>query len=392
MGALNWLGTALATLAVIGCAYQLFAAVALRRFFARPRPTATASEAVTILKPLHGNEPRLAANLATFLDQDYDAPIQIVCGVRDPQDLAIGVVQRLQADNLGGAIDLVIDPRAHGVNAKIGNLINMLPSARHDLLVISDSDMAVDRDYLATVVAMLRQPGIGAVTCLYRGRGDAGTWSRLAAGTISYAGLPDIIVGLTTALARPCMGSTIALYRPTLVAIGGLDRFANILADDHAIGCAVTEVGLRVTVPPLLLVHACAEQGLAVLWRHELRWATTIRRLHPAGYAGSIVTNPLPLALLSGAFHPALGLSIVLLSLGTRGILAKSVDRVAGAISAPLWLLPVIDCFRFTLFIASFFVTEVDWRGRRLTVDRDGGITAREADDETHPFSPGPFV
>ncbi len=392
MVALNWLGIVLAALALIGCAYQLFAALAVCRFFARPRLPGHATEAVTILKPLHGDEAKLAANLATFVNQDYAAPVQILCGVRDPQDLAIGVVRRLQVDDPGGSIDLVISPGMHGANAKVGNLINMLPSARHDIFVMSDSDMAVDRDYLATIVTMLTQPETGAVTCLYRGRADAGTWSRLAAGTISYAGLPDIIVGLTTALAKPCMGSTIALRRETLAAIGGFGRFANVLADDYAIGRAVAEAGLRVAVPSLLLVHACAEDGPGMLWRHELRWAATIRSLHPAGYAGSIVTNPLPLALLSSVFIPLPALSIALLSLGIRCILAKSVDRIAGASSAPLWLLPVIDCFRFMVFIASFFVTAVDWRGSRFILAPDGGITAREADDETHPIPPGPIV
>ena len=375
MGALDWLGTIFAILAAIGCAYQLFAALAVRRFFAQPLARAIGGDAVTILKPLHGDEARLADNLATCLDQDYDAPVQMLCGVRDPQDPAIGVVRRLQADDPAGKIDLVIEPATHGANAKIGNLINMLPMARHDILVLCDSDMAVDRNYLATIAGALAPPEVGAVTCLYRGRADAGFWSRVAAGAISYAALPDIIVGLTIRLAQPCMGSTIALRRETLAAIGGFDRFADVLADDYAIGQAVTEAGLRVTVPPMLLVHACDDDGFAMLWRHHLRWATTIRRLMPVGYAGSIVSNPLPFALLASAFLPLPALPIVLFSLATRIILARSVDRIAGEGSAPLWLLPVIDCLKFAVFFASFFVTKVDWRGARYTVVPDGGIT-----------------
>ena len=376
MGALDWLGTILATLAAVGCAYQLFAAFTVRRFFAQPLPKATTGDPVTILKPLHGNEQQLAANLATFLDQDYDAPVQMACGVRDPQDPAIGVVERLQADHPASAIDLVIETATHGTNAKIGNLINMLPAARNDIIILCDSDMAVGRDYLATIVAALDQPGTGAVTCLYRGRADAGFWSRIAAGTVSYAALPDTVIGLTSGLAQPCMGSTIALRREMLAAIGGLERFADVLADDYAIGQAVAETGLRVTVPPLLLVHACDDDGFGALWRHHLRWATTIRRLMPAGYAGSIVSNPLPLALLTSAILPLYGITIALVSLVTRVILARTIDRVARTSSAPLWLLPVIDCLKFAVFVVSFFVTTVDWRGARYTVSRDGGITA----------------
>ena len=299
-----------------------------------------------------------------------------LCGVSDAGDAAIGVARQLKADHPQRSIDLVVDPAAHGANAKIGNLVNLMPSARHDLLVMSDSDMAVGRNYLATIVAQFGQPGTGAVTCVYRGRADAGIWSRLAAGTISYSGTPDIIVGLATGLAQPCMGSTIALRRDTLVAIGGFERFADVLADDHAIGQAVGQLGLAMAVPPLMLVHACAEQNAGTLWRHELRWAATIRSLQPAGYAGSIVTNPLPLALIATALLGLPGIALVLLSLVTRVILAKSVDRVAGATTAPLWLLPAIDCLKFAVFVASFFVTKVDWRGARYTMAANGGIIA----------------
>ena len=376
MSALDWLGTILAALALVGCGYQLFAILALRRLFARPRLPGRAPEAITILKPLHGDEPLLADNLATFLDQDYGSPVQLLCGVCNPRDPAIGVVRRLQTTETGGSIDLVIDSATHGSNAKISNLINLFPSARHDLLVMSDSDMAVGREYLATIVAALDLPDTGAVTCLYRGRADAGLWSRIAAGAISYAGLPDIVVGLTTGLAQPCMGSTIALRLETLVAIGGFERFADVLADDHAIGQAVGQLGLTVAVPPLILIHACAEQNAGTLWRHELRWAATIRSLQPAGYAGSIVTNPLPLALLASALLGPPGIALVLLSLVTRIILAKSVDRAAGATTAPLWLIPAIDCLKIAVFVASFFVSTVDWRGARYTIAPNGGITA----------------
>ncbi len=375
MVALDWLGMMLAALALIGCGYQLFAVVALQQFFTRPPAPAVPAEAVTILKPLHGDEPELGPNLATFLDQDYGAPAQLLCGVADPQDPAIGVVRRLQATHQG-AIDLVIDPATHGASAKIGNLINMLPSARHDILILSDSDMAVGRDYLATIAASLAQPGVGAVTCLYRGRADAGFWSSVAAGTVSYVALPDIIVGLTTGLAQPCMGSTIALRRRTLEAIGGLDRFSDVLADDHAIGQAVGEARLCVTIPPLLLVHASADDSAGAVWRHHLRWAATIRGLQPAGYAGSIVTNPLPLAILASTLLGPLGVALTLLSLVIRVFLLKRVDRIAGTSSAPLWLLPVIDCLKFAIFVASFFVTKVDWRGARYTMAANGGITA----------------
>jgi len=302
--------------------------------------------------------------------------VQMVCGIVRPADPAGAAVDALQASHPEADISVVRDPTLRGANGKIGNLINMLPAARHDALVLSDSDMSVAPDYLAVVSATLAQPGVGAVTCYYRGRGDAGFWSRVSAGIISHVALPDMVVGYATGLARPCMGSTIALTRETLEAIGGFGRFADVLADDHAVGAAVAELGLRVAIPPLVLTHACTEPSFAALWRQKLRWATTIRSLQPWGYAGSVVTRPLPLALLAALFNPALGLGLVAVALAARLAVARRVDRVTGATSAPLWLLPVIDMVDFLVFAASFFTRTIDWRGSRLTMADAGRITA----------------
>ena len=302
---IGWLFIALAA---VGAIYMVVAGVFFGRLTApgiAPRPNTTA---VTILKPLHGAEPRLMENLATFLAQDHGGPVQFLCGVGSVDDPAIRVVEALKAAHPHAAIDLVIDPARHGSNAKVGNLVNMMPHAHHDALVLSDSDMAVPRDYLSRVLAGLALPGTGAVTCLYRGRGDAGFWSCVAAAGPSWQFLAGLSVGIAGGLAQPCMGSTIALRRETLAAIGGFGAFADILADDHAIGQAVAARGQRVTVPPLLLTHAHDDEDFRAVWRHELRWAATVRGVAPMGYAGSIVTYPFPLALLGAVVHPVAGL------------------------------------------------------------------------------------
>jgi ceramide glucosyltransferase len=118
----------------------------------------------------------------------------------------------------------------------VGNLVAMMPLAAHDVLVLSDSDMVVERDYLSIVTGALEQPGVGLVSCLYTGRGDAGVWSRIGAAMISFQQTPNMVFAVTHGLAQPCMGSTIALRRDTLTAIGGFERFADVLADDHAMG------------------------------------------------------------------------------------------------------------------------------------------------------------
>jgi len=369
------IGGGLVLLAGAGSLYMLASAVLLRRFFAGARSMPPSAAAVTLLKPLHGAEPRLAENLASFLDQRHDGPIQVACGVQRADDPAIATVEALVARGTA-RVDLVLDPTRHGANGKIANLINMSPHAAHDVLILSDSDIAVNVDYLASVLAALGAPEVGAVTCLYRGRGDAGFWSRVAAAGLDWQFLPGAVVGLATGAARPCMGSTIALSRATLERIGGFAAFADVLADDHAIGAAVRGRGLAVAVPPMLVVHGCDERSLAALWRHEVRWARTVRAVTPgAAFAASVVTYPLPIAILGLPFAPLPALIAAGIALGARLVVALTVARIAGNRPAALLLLPLRDCLSLAVFVASFVTRSVDWRGARLTIGGDGRMT-----------------
>ena len=377
MSLADWIGDIITALALVATAYQLVSLAAVSRFFARPAPRATGTAGVTILKPLHGNEPRLAANLAGFLDQVYAGPVQMVCGVSDPRDAAIAAVDALRRSHPDADIALTTGPRAPGTNAKIGNLVTMTAQAKHDILVLSDSDMAVGPDYLSQLLGALDQPGTGAVSCLYTGRGDAGLWSRIDAAIISYSGTPKFVMSVATGIARPCMGSTIALRRETLEAIGGFARFADVLADDYAIGEAVAGLGKRVAVPPMLLTHACAEASLGELWRHHLRWAVTIRGVAPMRHIGSGIVHALPLALLAIPFQPVAGLGATGLALAVRLMVARKIDQLAGARTAPFWLLPIADCLEFAVYLVSLAARTIDWRGSRLTMDNQGRIAER---------------
>ncbi len=362
----------LAAFAVVGVGYQWLSAIAVWRTLATPLPPADAGAAppVTLLKPLHGFEPRLAANLGGFAAQTYGGDIQTVFGVSADSDPAITALVALRTP----ATTLVVDGERHGSNAKVSNLVNMMAAAKHDILVVSDSDIAVGPDYLARVVGALALPGVGAVTCLYHGRGDAGGWSKLAAQGISYGFLPAVVVGLRLGLAEPCMGSTIALRRETLDAIGGFAAFADILADDHAIGVAVRVPGLHVAVPPFTVAHGCGDASLAALMRHELRWNATIRRLDFWGYLGSGLVNPLPFAVASALVDPA-AWPLVPVAFAARILVVAAVDRATASRTAPFWWLPARDFLTFGLFIAGFLVQSVDWRGSRLKVARDGSIS-----------------
>ncbi|UAK23502.1 bacteriohopanetetrol glucosamine biosynthesis glycosyltransferase HpnI [Sphingomonas nostoxanthinifaciens] len=356
-------------LSAIGTVYTIVAAATVARFGRLPAAAPAAPEPVTLLKPLYGAEPRLADNLATFLRQRWTAPVEMVAGVQRLDDPAVAVARRLDGD-----VRIVIDDTAHGANAKVSNLVNMMPFTTTDLLVLSDSDMSVGPDYLATLAATLAQPGVGAVTCVYRGRGDAGFWSVLSAAAVSYQFLPSVLVGLRFGLADPCMGSTIALRRDTLARIGGFESLRDVLADDYQIGVGVRALGLRVAVPPMVVTHSCDEPSLRALAAHELRWTATIRGIDPIGHIGQIATHPLAFALLALPFAPLGGAIALIAGLAARLALVTRVDRLVGTSSAPRRLILLRDCLSFALFVASFFARSVEWRGLRLRIGNEGRI------------------
>jgi len=370
------LAWAMLGLSLIGSAYMVAAAITLRGFVSPAAVSGRSKDAVTILKPLHGTEPRLVDNLATFLAQDHDGPVQLLCGVQRPNDPAIAAVDALRTRFPQARIDLIVDPTAHGANGKIANLINLEPHIAHAVVVLSDSDMIVGPDYLSRLLAALDAPKTGAVTIAYNGRGDAGFWSRIAAAGLSWQFLPGVVFGAAHGLARPCMGSTIAMRRETLATIGGFAAFADVLADDYAIGEAVAALGLEVTVPKMLVTHASSERNFAELWRHELRWGATVRDVVPVAYAMGVIGIPFPLALLAIPVHPLPGLALAGLALLARLATAIVADRRGGARTAPLWLLPLRDCLTLTVFIASLTVRSVDWRGATLRMAERGRISA----------------
>lgn len=389
------------TLAAAGVGYTLLAAWIVARFGWGRGPVG-AAEPVSLLKPLHGAEPRLAENLATFLDQDWDAPIKMIAGVQREDDPARDALTKLRhsgarrnpfalASNssLTGAttdpglrrdddreVVQIVDTTRHGANGKVANLLNIAPHASHDLIVLSDSDMAVPPDYLARLAGALNQPSVGAVTCLYRGRGDAGFWSKIAAGGISYHFVPQLMIGLKLGFARPGMGSTIALRRATLEAAGGFAPFADSLADDYELGEAVRAQGLKVVVPPMMLIHGCTERTFSDVWLHERRWAATILAINPGGQIGTIVTHPIPLALIATCFSPRTGLVLLCAAMLARLILKLQIDRAADAVTSSLWHIPFRDCLSFATYGVAFFVRSVDWRGATLKMTSRGRIAA----------------
>ena len=355
-----------------GCLFML-SATALMWSSTRPQPAPEPAPDLTILKPLHGDEAGLYENLASFCEQDYSGTIQIVFGVENPNDPAIAVVERLRAAYPAKAIELVVESRAIGSNPKVANLINMSGRIVHDVIVMADSDIRVRRDYLARLVGALERQGGGAVSCPYYGISTGSLWSHLARLTIDSHFLPGVVLGTRLKLSQPCLGSTIALRRSSLQAIGGFEPLADCLADDYVLGELLRERGEPVSVLPFVVGHVCAESSFVELWRHELRWALTIRTVDPFGYLGWAVTHAFPLALITwllGGGWPAMGLAVA--AVACRAVLIFATERGYGLPRHPYWLIPVRDLLSFAVFVSGFVARDVSWRGHHYELMSEG--------------------
>ncbi len=380
-----WLSALCLLLASVGCLYALTAAgLTLRLGTRRPAalPPGAPRPAVTVLKPLYGLEPNLYANLASVCAQDYAGRVQIVFGVQNAGDPAIGVVRNLQAAYPKLRIDLVVDACQHGSNRKVSNLINMSSAIAHEIVVLADSDMVVGPDYLERLVGALGQPGVRGVTCLYHGvPSNRGIWAQLSGLAIDVQFLPNVVMGTALGLAEPCFGSTIAMTREALTEIGGFAVLADDLADDYALGRALRAGGGVVAIPPMTIGHTCVDTSLPEMWSHEMRWNRTIRNVDPAGYAGSIVTHAVPLALI-GALLPgteAFALPIAALALACRVLLCLAVERAFGIAPHAYWLLPIRDIVSFSGFLWSFASGAVTWKGHDYRVVADGTLIPKRA-------------
>jgi ceramide glucosyltransferase len=374
MAALAAIAMGLAVIAVLQC---LAGWLAVLRFASRPRRPGRLRPPITVLKPLHGEEPLLEQGLESLCRQHY--PIyQVVFGVQLGSDPAAGVVRRLQSRFPGCDLKLVVDPTQHGRNQKVGNLINMLRLARHDVLVIADSDLHVAPDYLERLAAALEPPATGVVTTLYIGLpASRGIPALLGATQITHSFLPGAL--LSRQLGRQdCLGATMALRRDTLRRIGGLEALVDHLADDNALGRLVQGIGLRVGLADTAPLTTVGETNIAALFRHELRWARTIRALAPLPFAASILQYPIFWALLAALLTPLAAWAWVgvCAAWAVRAVAAHRIDRALSRVaetalpSPALWLLPLRELMSVAVMIASYGGTWVEWRG--VTLEADG--------------------
>ncbi len=380
------LGGVAGTLAAIGGVLEIAGWMATHRFARRAPAPPPGTEPITVLKPLHGAEPLLVEALSSLCEQDYPPGFQIVFGVHHDADPAIAVVRTIQERYPGREIELVIDQTRHGANPKIGNLINMLPMARHDILVLADSDVHTRPDYLRHLSESLSRPDVGLVTTLYSGLPASPALPILLGATqISYDFLPGALIARAMGR-RDCLGATMCLRRETLEQIGGLEALKDHLADDNVLGQRVRAEGLDVALAHTVVATTVPENRFSALWRHELRWARTIRTLEPAGFAMLPLQYPLfwAIAALLLAQGAAWAWTLALVIWAVRALAVTGIhfalrDMLGGlAFRCPVWLLPLRDLLSAAEWVVSHAGRDVEWRGQTLHADTPPRLTQRE--------------
>jgi ceramide glucosyltransferase len=364
---------------IAATSYIVLAVLAVAAGQLRRRPHSLPSKPpLTVLKPLCGAEPGLYDNLRSFCIQDYPC-FEIIFGVRDSADPACAVVESLIAECASLPITLIVDPKLHGSNRKVSNLINMLPHANHDLLVMADSDAVVGADYLSTVAAPLSRSDVGLVTCLYRAVPTAGIWSRLGAMYVNDWYMPMVLLSWLFGYRGYVSGQTLCIRCSTLRSIGGLQVLADQLAEDHRLGQLVRGLNLKVELSPYRVDGEHHETDFRSMTRHELRWMRTIRALRPRSFLGIFLTFSLPLAVLGMAFMAAAPpISPAAWSLLGGCLIARVALHVtprigrARPILSDLCLLPLCDLLIFWAWWRSLFTSRIAWRSHEFDVDANG--------------------
>jgi ceramide glucosyltransferase len=371
---------------VAGLGYYVLALWSARAFQHRSRAALSGFEpGVSILKPVKGLDPEMYAGFASHCLQDYRGPYEILFGVSSMDDPAVAAIRQLQVEFPGREIRLILCPEALGANGKVSNLVQMQPHAAYDYLLINDSDIKVSRLYLRRIIGcfqMVRRPGgrVGMVTAPYRGQAHTTIGSRMEALGIST----DFIAGVLTARQiegglRFGLGSTLAISREALLAIGGLEPLVDYLADDYELGARVAQKGMEVALSNEVVETFVPAYRFSQFLAHQVRWGRSTRDSRRFGYAGMILTYGLPWAILNLIASGASMSSIALLSLTllARVTVALAVGvGIVGDVQVirDLWLLPARDLVGMAIWIWSFAGNTVAWRGQRFAL-KNGKLT-----------------
>jgi ceramide glucosyltransferase len=338
---------------------------------------------VSILKPVHGAEPRLRENLESFFLQDYP-DFEIVFGARDPSNEALKVVEDLQRHYPQVKARIVYSGPPQWPNAKVFSLDKMIATTTNDLLVVSDSDVEVGADFLRNIVPPLLQPENGLLTCLYRGVPASSLWSSLEALGMSVEMTSGVITADMMEGMRFALGAVIALRRDALNKIGGMIAASDYYSDDFVLGNLVWAAGYNVVLSSYIAGHVLMPTSFIRSFGHQLRWTKSTRYSRPLGHLGTGLTFAVPFGLLGwisavALGRPQFGLALLLAAILNRMIQSLAIGwGVTGDVRALAlcWIYPLRDVIGFFAWAGSYFSRTFLWRGELYRFGAGGRITA----------------
>jgi ceramide glucosyltransferase len=384
-------------LAVIGLGYYIAAFLAGRVYVAHLKSAARLLAArqmagnqipfpsISILKPLKGLDPSMMEAFRSHCRQNYSSPYELIFGVSSMDDPAAAAVVALQAEFPTMPIQLVQCPERLGANGKVSTLVQMLPYAKHEVILINDSDILVTPHYLERVAAAFaKAPAantrkakkrVGLVTALYRGRPHGTLPSRLEALGIATDFQVSVLLSRLIEGVRYGLGSTLAVRRETLEKIGGLRPLVNHLADDYELGKRVSDAGYSVHICAEVVETGVPAYNWSAFINHQLRWARTVRDARPGGYIGLIATHGLAWAmlnLLATGFNP-IAVWLFVMVFFMRLALAMSVGTgilYDHEVFPSLLLLPLRDVLHLVIWFSGFLGHAIHWRGEDFVLQK----------------------
>ena len=334
--------------------------------------------AISILKPVKGMDEGSYENFASFCTQDYAAPLQLIFCVAAGDDPAIAVIHQLMTDFPQLDICLNIDPTIHGPNYKVSNLINAFAKAKHDLLMICDSDIRVEPTFLQSVTAHFSASDVGLVTSPYRSSTVHGAVTAFEALAFTSEMIPNVVTALKLEGLSFALGAAMTFRRQALQDIGGLGALADYLADDYQLGNQIHHAGWQLVLDHQFVESMLKQETLASIFSRQLRWARTMRVSRPGGYLASGITLPglaITTALLSGP--PLMALTAICLLYLTRLTVTTCFSRCYvrdNLLPAWSWLLPVRDLLAFGTWLLAFAGNRVNWRGHCFFISSNGKL------------------
>jgi ceramide glucosyltransferase len=381
------LNAILATLALLSLALMLWQWLAARRFPLHQRVAVSAGlPAVTLLKPLKGCDPFTEDCLRSWFAQQYPGPIQVLFGVASSEDPVVPVVRKLQAEFPAADARLVVCGPLLGANAKVSQLAELGRLVKHELLVVSDADVRVPPDLLTNILTPLLEPGTsngaettGLACCFYRLANPTTLAMRWEAIAINADFWSQVLQSRSLKPMDFALGAAMALPRRRLEEIGGFQALADCLADDYQLGNRIARRGYPIALCPVVVECWSAPMGWAEVWKHQLRWARTIRVCQPVAYFFSLLSNPTLWPLLWLAARPtALVLGCALACWIARILAAADLQRrlrgPASRLLAFAWLVPIKDLLQAALWLLAFLGNRIEWRGQRMRLRRDGTL------------------